>query len=108
MAERATQICAAVAAFVFLASGTVYLYLGSWPVPAPDFWIIYDFCLNHTWLESALLKHNGHSLFFPSFIWLTDLRFFHGNQQLVFYVGLTLLLIATGLLLIPVWRDETV
>src|SRR5438093_10234022 len=73
-----------------------------------DFWRIYDVCLNHTWLESALLKHNGHSMFFPSFIWLTDLRFFHGNQQLVFYVGLTLLLIATGLLLIPLWRDESV
>jgi len=65
-------------------------------------------CLNHPWFESALRKHNGHSLFFPSLIWLADLRFFHGNQHLIFYAGLTLLFIATGLLLIPVWRDKTV
>ena len=108
IAHRTTQLCAICVGAVFLVSGVAYLCLGHWPVTHQDFWRIYDVCLNHTWLESALLKHNGHSMFFPSFIWLTDLRFFHGNQQLVFYVGLTLLLIATGLLLIPVWRDETV
>ena len=54
------------------------------------------------------MKHNGHSLFFPSFIWLVDLRFFHGNQELLFYVGLALLFVSTSLLFIPVWRDKTV
>ena len=108
LAERSAQICAAVAAFVFLISGVVYLYLGRWTVTNLDFWRIYDFCLNHTWLESALLKHNGHSLFFPSFFWLTDLRFFHGSQQPLFFAGLVLLFITVALLLILVWRDETV
>jgi hypothetical protein len=108
VAERAAQICAVLAALVFLISGVVYLYLGRWTVTKLDFWRIYDFCLNHTWLESALLKHNGHSLFFPSFFWLTDLRFFHGSQQPLFFAGLVLLFVTVALLLILVWRDETV
>jgi hypothetical protein len=107
-ADRTAQLCAICVGAIFLFSGVAYLCLGHWTVTHYDFWRIYDVCLNHTWLESALLKHNGHSLFFPSFVWLTDLRFFHGNQQLLFYVGLTLLLIATGLLLVPVWRDQTI
>jgi hypothetical protein len=106
--ERVAQICATLVGAVFLLSGVAYLYLGRVPVTAGDFWWIYDFCLNHTWLESALLKHNGHSLFFPSFIWLADLRFCHGDQQLLFFVGLALLFITASLLLIPVWRDATV
>jgi hypothetical protein len=48
-----------------------------------DCWGIYEFSLNHTWLESALLKHGGHSLFFPSFLWLI-FGFFHDDQQLPF------------------------
>jgi hypothetical protein len=107
-AERAAQICVALAAFVFLASGFVYLCLGHWTVTHADFWRIYDFCLNHTWLESALLKHNNHSLFFPSFLWLADLHFFHGNQLPLFLAGLALLFLTVTLLLIAVWLDETV
>src|SRR2546429_6672548 len=108
VAERATQICATVAAFAFLLSGIVYLYLGRWTVTHGDYFAIYDFCLNHTSLECALQTSNDHSLFFPSFLWLTDLRFFHGNQLPLFLVGLALLLITVGLLLVPVWRDKTV
>jgi hypothetical protein len=108
LAERAAQICAFLAGVVFLISGVVYLYLGRWTVTKLDFWRIYDFCLSHTWIESALLKHNGHSLFFPSFFWLTDLRFFHGSQQPLFFAGLVLLFITVALLLILVWQDETV
>ena len=107
LVERAVQICAAVAAFVFLISGVVYLYLGRQPVTKWDYWWLYHFCLNHTWLESALHSHGGHSLFFPSFFWLTDLHFFHGNQLLLFFAGLVLLFITVALLLILVWRDET-
>src|SRR6266545_6616993 len=91
VAERAAQICAALAAFVFLISGVVYLSLGPWTVIRHDFWHFYDFGLNHTWLESAMLKDQHHSLFFPSFFWLTDLRFFHGDQQPLFFAGLVLL-----------------
>src|SRR6266853_1512329 len=99
VAEWAAQICATLTAFAFFVSGVVYLYLGRWTVTHQDFWPIYDFCLNHTWLESALLKFNNHSLFFPSFLWLADLRFFHGDQQPLFFAGLTLLFISASLLL---------
>jgi hypothetical protein len=107
-ADRTAQLCAICIGAIFLFSGVAYLCLGHWTVTHKDFWRIYAVCLNHTWLESVLLKHNGHSLLFPSLIWLADLRFFHGNQQLLFYVGLTLLFIATGLVLVPVWRDQTI
>jgi hypothetical protein len=108
VAERSVRVFAALAASAFLISGVIYLYLGRWPVTHKDFWRIYDFCLNHTWLESALLKHNSHPVFFPSFLWLADLRFFHGDQLPLFFAGLLLLFLTVALLLIPVWRDETV
>lgn len=108
VAERIAQACAALGALVFLTSGVVYLYVGRWTVTKADYWRIYDFCLNHTWLESALHKHFQHSLFFPSFFWLADLQFFHGRQLPLFLAGLGLLFLSAGLLLIPVWRDKTV
>lgn len=108
VAERAAQICAALAACTFFVSGVVYLWLGHLPVTHLDYWVIYDFCLNHTWLESSLHKHLEHLIFFPSFFWLADLRFFHGNQLPLFLAGLSLLFLTVMLLLVPVWRDETV
>src|SRR5207244_6560748 len=108
VAERAVQICATLAAFAFLASSVVYLYLGRWTVTHQDYWWIYDFYLNHSLIESALLTYAHHSLFFPSFLSQADLRFFHGNQLPLFLAGLALLLITVGLLLVPVWRDKTV
>ena len=108
VAERIAQVCAALGAFIFLLSGVVYLYQGSWRVTTADYWRIYDFCLNHTWLESALHKHFEHSLFFPSFFWLIDLQFFRGNQLPLFLAGLALLFFTTTLLLVSVWRDKTV
>jgi hypothetical protein len=107
-AERAAQICAAVATAAFLSSGLVYLYLGRVPVTKADHWEIYAICLNHSWLDSALWKLNHHSLFFPNLIRLADLRFFHGDQQLLFFVGMMLLFGTAILLLVPVWRDKTV
>jgi hypothetical protein len=107
-AEWAVRVCAVVLGALFLLSGLVYLYLGRWTVTLQDYWRIYDLCFKHTWLESALLKYNSHSLFFPSFVWLADLRFFRGDQQLLFFAGLTLLFITVSLLLVPVWRDKTV
>lgn len=107
-AERAAQTCAVAATFVFFVSGVVYLYQGRWTVTHGDYWGIYEFCFNHTWLESALPKFNWHSLFFPSFLWLIDLRFFHGDQLPLFLAGFVLLLVTVGLLLVPVWRDNTV
>lgn len=108
VAERSVQIFAALAAFIFLISGVVYLSLGPWTVIMHDFWRFYDFGLNHTWLESAMLKDQHHSLFFPSFFWLIDLRFFHGSQELLFFAGLVLLFITVALILMLVWRDKTV
>lgn len=108
VAERAAQLWATLAAFAFLVSGVIYLYLGRWTVTHQDYWRIYDFCLNHTWLETALRKFNHHSLFFPSFFWQADFRFFHANQLPLFLAGLALLLITASLLLAPIWRDNTV
>ena len=108
VAEWVVRICAALAAIILLVSGVVYLWLGHWPVTHLDYWSIYDFCLSHTWLESSLLKHAEHLIFFPSFFWLADLRFFHGDQELLFIAGLMLLFLTFTLLLIPVWRDKTV
>lgn len=107
-AERAAQACAAVATAAFLSSGLVYLYLGRVAETRADHWVIYPVCLNHSWLQSALLKFNHHSLFFPNLIRWADLRFFHGDQQLLFVVGMMLLFGTVILLLVPVWRDETV
>src|ERR1043166_3788856 len=97
LAERAGQICAALAALVFFVSGLVYLVCGHWPVTHLDYWNQYEFALNHTWLESALDKHAEHLMFFPSFFWLADLRFFHGDQELLFTAGLALLFLTTAL-----------
>src|SRR6266487_1265617 len=106
LTERAVQICAALAALAFFTSGAVYLYLGRWTVTHYDYWWQYD--LNRTWLETALLKVNNHSLFFPSLLWLADLRFFRGDQLPLFIAGAALLVITASLLLTPVWHDKTV
>jgi len=94
-------------ALAFFVSGIVYVYFGRWRVTHMDYWKIYDVCLDNTWLKSALFKYGGHSLFFPMFLQLANLHFFHGSQQFLFFAGLTLLLISVSLLLIPVWRDQT-
>jgi hypothetical protein len=103
---RIIQFCAVVLALIYLASGFGYLCLDYWSVTQQDFWRIYDICLNHSWLHSALYKFNEHSLFFPSFIWIADLRFFHGDQTIIFYASVLLLFASTALLLLPVWRDK--
>ena len=109
MAERATQVFAILIGAVFLVSGVVYLYLGRetllW---IGDLWDVYAFAWKQTWLQSALLKQDAHVRFFPSLICLANLRFFHGDVQMLFFVGLGLLFITVLLLLIPVWRDKTV
>ena len=106
--ERVAQICTAAATAAFFSSALVYLYFGCWTVTMQDYWVIYEICLNHSWLEAALTKVNEHSLFFPSLIWLADLRFFRGDQQLLFFAGMILLFCTATLLLVSVWRDKTV
>src|SRR6266481_3553485 len=109
MAERATQIFAILIGAVFLLSGVVYLYLGRVSsLAAGNLWSIYAFAGNHTWLQTALLKQAGHATFFPSFIFLANLRFFHGDAQMLFFAGLGLLFVTVSLLLIPVWRDKSI
>src|SRR5215470_4439335 len=105
-AERTVQIFTALTALAFLVSGAVYLYFGRWTVTHYDYWSQYD--LNRTWLETALFKVNNHSLFFPSLLWLADLRFFRGDQFPLFIAGLALLVITTSLLLTLAWHDKTV
>jgi len=106
--ERTAQAFAALAIAFYSVSGLAYLYFGSWPVTHQDFWQLYQRALTHSWLQSALLKYGPHSIFFPSFFWLTDLRFFHGKQQPLVIAGILLLSITVSLLLIPIWRDKNV
>ena len=108
ISERTLQICASLAALLFLVSGVVYLYLGRATVTHSNLWRLYEIYLTHSWFESALLKVDNHSLFFPTFLLLADLRFFHGDQQPLFITGLALLFITASLLLTPIWRDETI
>jgi len=109
LAERAVQIFAILIGGVFLLSAGIYLYLGriTW-LMGGDFWSVYAFAWNHRWFQSALLKQAGHVTFFPNLIGLANLRFFHGDVQMLFFVGLGLLLITVSLLLIPIWRDKTI
>jgi hypothetical protein len=95
---------AIVASALFFASGAIYLCYGHWTITHQDFWRIYAFCLNHSWLTSAVSKYNGHSLFWPSQILLADLRFFHGDQRVLFWIGLSLQLTSIGLLVSTVLR----
>ena len=108
LAERVTQLIGALAAFCFFVSGVVYLWFGHWPVTHLDYWGLYEFYLRHTWLESVLCKDAEHLILFPTLLCLADLRFFHGDQELLFITGFVLLVTTVGLLLIPVWRDQTV
>jgi hypothetical protein len=108
MLERSVQICAAVTAFIFLITGIVYVYLGSYPATHADFWSIYEDYFRHSWIRTAALKDGGTPLFFPNLFWLTSVKFFDGSQQPLIFIGLALLFITAALLLVPVWRDETV
>jgi hypothetical protein len=107
--ERIIQIFAILVGAVFLLSGVVYLYLGRvTSLAAGNLWSVYAFAWNHTWLQSALVNQAGHVTFFPSCIFLANLRFFHGDAQTLFFAGLGLVFITVSLLLIPVWRDKSV
>lgn len=106
--ERSAQLYGTVAALFFVLTGIVYLILGRPQVTHQDFWLIYDTALNRPWLYSTLLKYNGHSHIFPSQFWLTNLRLFHGNENILFFAGLTLQLISAGLLLAPILSDRTI
>jgi hypothetical protein len=108
LGERAVRVCAVAFAIGFIFSGLVYLYLARWTVAHQDYWLLYGTYFNNSWLQSALLKFGGHSLFFPSLIWMANIRFFHGSQQVLFFIGITLMLITFLLVVVPVWRDQTV
>lgn len=102
------QACAIWGTLVFGCSGITYLVLGRWPATYQDFWRIYDTCLNHSWWYSTLLRYNGHSHFFPGQVWLANLRFFHGQPDLLFFVGLSLELLSIVLLVTAIWNDVTI
>ena len=104
--ELTFQAYIVIATAVFFVTGTAYLVLGRWPVTHLDFWRIYDTCLHRSWFYSAILKYNGHSHFFPSQLWLADLRFFHGNQDFLFAAGFLFQVGGTALLALPIWRDR--
>src|ERR1043166_10262516 len=108
--ERAVQILAPSSGRVFLPSGICFFYLGRVSlVWGGDLWDVYAFASNHSWLRSALFKQDAHVKFFPKSICLANLRFFHADEvQMLFFVGMGLLLLTVWLLLIPIWRDKTI
>ncbi len=107
-AERAVQIGALLFAAIYFLSGILYLCLSYWNVTAQDFWRLFYVCVHYPWLESTFYKVNNHPIILPNLIWLADLRFFHGSHLVLFIIGLTLLLISTALLLLPIWRDREI
>jgi hypothetical protein len=106
--EFILQLLGTALTLLFFTSGISYLVLGRWATTHQDFWRLYETFLNRSWLYSTLLKYNGHSHFFPSQIWLTDLRLFAANQDLLFTIGLTLELISIVILVMPAWLDRTI
>jgi hypothetical protein len=106
--NRAVQVGAIFLAVLYFTSGILYLCLSYWTVTEQDFWQIYQVCFYYPGIQSALFKIHNHSLFFPSFFWLADLRFFHGSQNMQFIASLFLMAVSTCLFLVPVWRDPTV
>ncbi len=105
VADRAVQIGALLFAAIYFVSGLLYLCLSYWDVTAQDFWRLYYVCLNYPWLESTLFKVNNHSVILPTLIWLANPRFFHGSHQVLFIIGLTLLLEAVSKM--PEGNNET-
>ncbi|MBA3962036.1 MAG: hypothetical protein H0X40_09055 [Chthoniobacterales bacterium] len=103
--ESLAQCYALLASALFLVTGILYLSFGFLPMIHHDFWRSYDVLLNHSWWQAALLKFNGHSLFFPTLLWEAHLYLFHGSQAVLFFVGLALLLATCALLIVPIWRD---
>ena len=105
VAERILRSAAFLLAAVYLITGVAYLWLDYWPNTEADFWQIYDLCFHFPWWYAALFKIHNHSLFFPSFFWLADLRYFQGSQTMLFVAGLCLQTTCTLLLLFSIWRD---
>lgn len=106
--ERILQSVAALLTVGFAASGLILLYHGRWVQTRLDFWRIYGFCLSHSWWQSLITKSNGHSAIFPSLVWLPNLWWFHNNQELLFFAGTFVLLLTCGLILLPIWTDNSI
>jgi hypothetical protein len=47
-------------------------------------------------------------MFFPTLLWSIDLAWFRSNQQLLFVIGLALLILSAIVLLVATWQDETI
>jgi hypothetical protein len=47
-------------------------------------------------------------MFFPTLLWSIDLAWFRSNQQLLFVIGLALLILSAIVLLVATWQDKTI
>ena len=47
-------------------------------------------------------------MFFPTLLWSIDLAWFRANQQLLFVIGLVLLILSAIVLLVATWQDKTI
>jgi hypothetical protein len=106
--ERTFQLVAATLALLFLGSGILFLWNGHVTETIWDMWHLYGLGLTQPFFRAAIEKYGNHSIFFPSVVWLIDIRFFHNNQQLLFIFGLILLVAAALLLITAAWQDQTI
>jgi hypothetical protein len=106
--ERIFQVTTGILALAFLASGILFLWNGHVTVTAFDMWHLYTVSLNQPFWQAALLKYGSHSMFFPTLIWSIDLAWFRANQQLLFVIGLVLLILSATVLLVATWQDKTI
>ena len=106
--ERIFQVTTGILALAFLASGILFLWNGHVTVTAFDMWHLYTVSLNQPFWQAALLKYGSHSMFFPTLLWSIDLAWFRSNQQLLFVIGLALLILSAIVLLVATWQDKTI
>jgi len=106
--ERIFQVTTGILALAFLASGILFLWNGHVTVTAFDMWHLYTVSLNQPFWQAALLKYGSHSMFFPTLLWSIDIAWFRSNQQLLFVIGLALLILSAIVLLVATWQDKTI
>ena len=100
-------LCLLLALVGFAWNAIALLYDGRYSVTRQDFWRIYLLDLRQPFPLDALHKHNNHPVFFPSLVWLTVLHFFGNDQTLLFFCGLGLTLLTLVLLLVSLWRSQS-
>src|SRR5258708_34957753 len=106
--ESIFQVTTGIVALAFRAAGILFLWNRHVTVTAFDMWHLYTVSLNQPFWQAALLKYGSHSMFFPTLLWAIDIAWFRSNQQLLFVIGLALLILSAIVLLVATWQDKTI